>query len=98
MITQEKIEEINLQSALRITNNWLSSVRLEELKHGELYFNCGEMEVIKKALKKQTPMKIKEIHVDEYYCPACGAEHLCDNKKVQDKYCSQCGQRFEVNT
>ena len=49
-----------------------------------------------KSLEKQIPMKITDIHVDEYYCPKCGAELGCDNKKVQDKYCRECGQRFEV--
>jgi len=38
------------------------------------------------------PMKIKEIHTDEYYCPACGSENSCNNKKVEDKFCPNCGQ------
>lgn len=40
------------------------------------------------------PMKIKEIHVDEYYCPACGSENSCNNKKVEHKFCPNCGQRI----
>ena len=46
------------------------------------------------SMEKQIPMKIKEIHVDEYYCPACGAELNCNDAKVNDNYCSECGQRF----
>ena len=44
--------------------------------------------------RKETPMKITEIHVDEYYCPACGAENNCDQGCVQDAYCPACGQRL----
>ena len=43
---------------------------------------------------RETPMKIAEIHVDEYYCPACGAENNCDQGYVQDAYCPACGQRL----
>lgn len=46
------------------------------------------------ALCKQIPMEIKEIHVDEYYCPACGSENNCDQGEVTDKYCPMCGQRI----
>lgn len=46
------------------------------------------------ALAKQIPMEIKDIHVDEYYCPACGSENNCNQKSVTDKYCSQCGQKI----
>ena len=43
---------------------------------------------------RETPMKITEIHVDEYYCPACGAENNCDQGHVQDAYCPVCEQRL----
>lgn len=51
--------------------------------------NCIE------ALKKQIPMKIQEIHVDEYFCPACGAENTCNDAIVEDKYCPVCGQALD---
>ena len=44
------------------------------------------------ALEKQIPMKVTDIHVDEYYCPACGAENNCDQGIVEDKFCPVCGQ------
>lgn len=47
---------------------------------------------VKKALEKQIPMKVDEIHVDEYFCPACGAENNCNEGVVQDKFCPECGQ------
>lgn len=40
------------------------------------------------------PMKVDEIHVDEYFCPACGAENCCNDGVVQDKFCPECGQKL----
>lgn len=51
-------------------------------------------DAIEKLSRRETPMKITEIHVDEYYCPACGAENNCDEGDVQDTYCPACGQRL----
>ncbi len=51
-------------------------------------------EAIEELSRRETPMKITEIHVDEYYCPACGAENNCDQGYVQDAYCPACGQRL----
>ena len=44
--------------------------------------------------ERDTAMEINEIHVDEYYCPACGAENNCDQGVVEDNFCPRCGQRF----
>ncbi len=45
------------------------------------------------ALEKRIPMKVEEIHVDEYFCPACGAENLNgDFKKICYHFCPMCGQ------
>ena len=48
------------------------------------------------CISKRIPKKIKEIHVDEYYCPACGSENCCNDGIVTDEYCPQCGQKLEV--
>lgn len=69
----------------------------QALEEVEQYRALGTVEELKEAREKQIPMKIKEIHVDEYYCPACGSELNCNDAKVEDKYCSECGQRFEVS-
>lgn len=67
------------------------------------YMDCGNCntcvklkaaDAIEKLSCRETPMKITEIHVDEYYCPACGAENNCDQGYVQDAYCPACGQRL----
>lgn len=44
---------------------------------------------------KAAPMEVTEIHVDEYYCLACGAENNCSGTcVVGDQYCPRCGQRL----
>ena len=54
---------------------------------------CESKEKIKVALEKSVAKKVKEIHTDEYYCPACGSENMCgDAKTVGHKYCPECGQ------
>ena len=43
--------------------------------------------------KRGLPMEVEEIHVDEYRCPACGAENTCgDISLIGDSYCPECGQ------
>ena len=65
------------------------------LKEAESTLLLGEAaEAIETINRRETPMKITEIHVDEYYCPACGAENNCDKGYVQDAYCPACGQRL----
>lgn len=46
--------------------------------------------------ERDTAMEINEIHVDEYYCPVCGAENNCDQGVVEDNFCPRCGQRLKV--
>lgn len=46
--------------------------------------------------EKQNPMLVRNIHIDEYYCPRCGSENLCNNKKVEDKFCPNCGQALKA--
>ena len=50
---------------------------------------------IRELKKRDTAMEINEIHVDEYYCPACGAENNCDQRVVEDNFCPRCGQRLK---
>lgn len=53
-------------------------------------------EKITELKERDTAMEINEIHVDEYYCPACGAENNCDQGVVEDNFCPRCGQRLKV--
>lgn len=52
----------------------------------------GEESAEEKAIRKQTPMKVTDIHVDEFYCPACGGEVT----GAPYNYCPICGQKFEI--
>lgn len=67
--------------------------RIEELKP---YEDTGlTPDQINALREREVAMKIKEIHIDEYYCPACGAENNCDQGIVGDKFCPVCGQRLK---
>ena len=66
---------------------------LEEIQK---YRAIGTPEECRAAVEKQKAMKVTDIHVDEYYCPSCGAENTTsDTLTVGDNYCPECGQRLE---
>lgn len=67
--------------------------RLEELKP---YEDTGlAPEQVWELKERDTAMEISEIHLDEYYCPACGAENGCDQGIVGNGFCPRCGQRLK---
>lgn len=66
---------------------------LEEIQQ---YREIGTVEEFREAAKKQRHMKVTDIHVDEYFCPACGAENCCDQGIVRDRHCPNCGQRLDI--
>ena len=99
MTENEAIQALRIMTTLRVhpTYGWqeMSEVRdmsISALKEIQQYREIGTVEECQKAAEKQMPMKIKEIHVDEYFCPACGVENNCDQGVVGDKYCPMCGQ------
>lgn len=53
-------------------------------------------EQIRELKERDTAMEVNEIHVDEYFCPACGAENNCDQGVVEDNFCPRCGQRLKI--
>lgn len=63
----------------------------QALKEVQQYREIGTVEECREAVEKQKGMQVNEIHVDEYFCPACGSENNCDYGKVHDKYCPICG-------
>lgn len=67
-------------------------IAISAIKEILQYREIGTVEECREAVEKQRPMKVKEIHVDEYYCPACGSENCCDQGIVGDRYCPYCGQ------
>ena len=52
-------------------------------------------EQIRELKERDTAMEVNEIHVDEYYCPACGSENNCDQGVVEDNFCPRCGRRLK---
>lgn len=64
---------------------------IESIKELQQFREIGTVEECREAVEKQKTMKVNEVHVDEYYCPACGSENNCDYGKVHDKYCPMCG-------
>lgn len=78
----------------------LSDVLTEGFTIGDRVFGLGDEEeqainTAIEALKKRIPAKVEEIHVDEYYCPACGAENNADQGKAPDDFCPCCGQALD---
>ena len=60
------------------------------------YENTGlTPDQIMELKERDTAMQIKEIHLDEYYCPACGSENNCNLGIVEDRFCPECGQRLK---
>ena len=57
------------------------------------YQNIGTVKECREAMEKQKGMQVNEIHVDEYFCPACGSENNNGDFGVPgDHYCPICGQ------
>lgn len=57
------------------------------------YREIGTVEDCGEAVEKQKGMQVNEIHVDEYFCPACGSENNNGDFGVPgDHYCPICGQ------
>ena len=51
---------------------------------------------VQELKERDTAMEVKEIHVDEYCCPACGAENMCgDQGVVGHNFCPLCGHRLK---
>lgn len=77
-----------------------AKVTIQKMYKGEP--TAAQLEALKiayAALDKQLPMEVTDIHVDEYYCPACGAENTCGGSGlIGDRFCPTCGQALYQNT
>lgn len=67
-------------------------IAISAMQELQQYRQIGTPEECRTAMEKRQAMKVTDIHVDEYYCPVCGAENCCDQGMVGDKYCPECGQ------
>ena len=82
---------VDESKVIRVALKDCEIIENEETKELRKYRKIGTVEECREAVEKQISMKIKEIHVDEYFCPACGSENNCDQGVVGDKYCPMCG-------
>ena len=66
---------------------------ISAIKELQQYHEIGTVEECREAMEKQKGMQVNEIHVDEYFCPACGSENNNGDFGVPgDHYCPICGQ------
>ena len=88
MFLKEKLYNGIFQDRLNCID--LAIAALEEVQK---YRQIGTVEECRKAVEKQKGMQVNEIHVDEYFCPACGSENNNGDFGVPgDHYCPICGQ------
>lgn len=93
---QRAIDEIALKTncGLCIPKN-AAETAISAMQELQQYRQIGTVEECREAREKQEPMEVTDIHVDEYYCPACGTENCCDQGIVGDKHCPYCGQALK---
>ena len=60
-----------------------------------LYSKIGTVEECQEAVEKRKAMAVNEVHVDEYFCPSCGAENMAEQGMIGDHYCPNCGQAIQ---
>ena len=65
-----KIHKLNEPRAIYITV--ALSMAITALKEIQQYREIGTVEECREAVEKQKSMKVNKVHVDEYFCPACG--------------------------
>lgn len=52
------------------------SMAIAALKEIQQYREIGTVEECREAVEKRKAMAVNEVHVDEYFCPSCGAENM----------------------
>ena len=94
MTIQEAIERLEVHKGWGYREGTMTALdmAISALKAIQQYREIGTAEECREAVEKQKPMKATDIHVDEYFCPACGAENCCDQGIARDRYCPNCGQ------
>ena len=79
------------------TGYWSPEKKDELVKALAAYENTGlTPEEIIDLKERDTAMQVEEVHLDECYCPACGAENNCNQGIVEDRFCPECGQKLKA--
>ena len=79
------------------TEGWLVTRKNDTQQVIKVYSKQAYENVIRLAVEKQKPVKVKKIKVDgsrynyTYRCPICHCSLPC----IITDYCSNCGQKFE---
>lgn len=84
-----------IKDALRLNTAVLSiKYNMEVCKYDSVAFAMLETAVLRaeKAMEKQNPMKVTDIHVDDFICPSCGNESCTIDYSKVPSYCPECGQ------
>ena len=91
-------KKITVEMFEKALQDWKIRKKMVQAQCESCWSEEAELAIV--ALEKQIPKKVIDIHVDEYYCPVCGAEHtggydaLNSNSRI-DKYCPECGQALD---
>ena len=79
------------------TGYWSPERKKDLVRALAAYENTGlTPEEIIDLKERDTAMQVEEVHLDEYYCPACGAENNCNQGIVEDRFCPECGQKLKA--
>lgn len=91
------MERLTHERCNGIKTGYWSPEKKEALVNALAAYESTELtpEEIIELKERDTGMQIKEIHLDEYYCPACGSENNCNLGIVEDRFCPECGQRLK---
>lgn len=85
------------QEALDVINQSDDEKFIKDCKAYFEKYKINPVEVIQELVdKEEKPMKVTDIHVDEFYCPKCHSEISHDKYNSEHpKYCEECGQRLD---
>jgi len=71
-----------------------SNILKDKHNHIRLEYIKNWKSITLDCVNKQIPLKVVDIHVDDYICPNCFNEGNTIDDKVIPKYCQTCGQRL----
>ena len=75
----------------------LNEIKTLRDKLNSIVSDVSKTDIIQELVdKEEKPMKVTDIHVDEFYCPKCHSEISHDKYNSEHpKYCEECGQRLD---
>lgn len=84
------------QEALNVINQSDDEKFIKDSRAYYEKYKINPVVVLQKLVNKETPMKVTDIHIDEFYCPKCHSEISHDISNIyHPQYCEECGQRLD---